>query len=66
MKKEKNITLLLNTEVIEPLMAGKTITGVRVKEKAVADQAGKAGAVKAAGNAAGNKAGTETDEGENR
>lgn len=63
-KKEKNITLLLNTEVIEPLMAGKTITGVRVKEKAVADQAGKAGAVKAAGNAAGNKAGTETDEGE--
>ena len=33
-KKEKNITLLLNTEVIEPLMTGKTITGVRVKEEA--------------------------------
>jgi len=35
-KKEKNITLLLNTEVIEPLMVGKTITGVKVKEKATA------------------------------
>lgn len=32
-KREKNITLLLNTEVSAPLMEGTTITGVRVKNQ---------------------------------
>lgn len=37
-KREKNITLLLNTEVIEPLLEGTTITGVRAKTREQADQ----------------------------
>ncbi len=34
-EKEKNITLLLNTSLVEPLMDGKEIVGVKVEEEGV-------------------------------
>ncbi len=37
-EKEKNITLLLNTFLVEPLMEGKEIVGVRVEEDGVSKE----------------------------